>query len=190
MPLAAQTRLLRVLQEREVTPLGSHKAEPLDFFLISASHRPLRLEVEAGRFRADLYWRINGLTVELPPLRQRSDFEALSASLLQGIEPGRGLALSAALLCRFKQYPWPGNLRQYTNVLRCACAMLEPHEHTLDWPHLPDDLRAELQASPAPAPAHAPASPAAASAKATAPTTLGPLPHSCLLYTSPRPRDA
>ncbi|MCL5968194.1 MAG: sigma-54-dependent Fis family transcriptional regulator [Betaproteobacteria bacterium] len=180
MPLATQTRLLRVLQEREVTPLGSHKAEPLDFFLISASHRPLRLEVEAGRFRADLYWRINGLMVELPPLRQRSDFEALSATLLQGIEPGRTLALSAALLQAFKQYPWPGNLRQHANVLRTACAMLEPHEHTLDWQHLPDDLRAELQASPAPAPAHAPASPAAASAKATAPTTLGPLPHSLI----------
>ncbi|BAO81532.1 transcriptional activator of acetoin/glycerol metabolism [Serpentinimonas raichei] len=167
MPLAAQTRLLRVLQEREVTPLGTHKAEPLDFFLICASHRPLRQEVEAGRFRADLYWRINGLTVELPPLRQRSDFEALTASLLQSIEPGRGLAISPDLLHSLKRYHWPGNLRQCASVLRTACAMLEPHERVLDWPHLADDIRAELQATSPGSAATGTTAPAAASTQAT-----------------------
>ena len=186
MPLAAQTRLLRVLQEREVTPLGASKALPLDFFLICASHRPLRPEVEAGRFRADLYWRINGLTVELPPLRQRSDFEALTASLLQGTEPGRGLTLDPDLLRAFKQYHWPGNLRQYASVLRTACAMLEPHEQMLDWAHLADDIRAELQvAGPgsaatgttAPAKHTAPAAPSCPQPPASLATAL---PHSLI----------
>jgi len=186
MPLAAQTRLLRVLQEREVTPLGASKALPLDFFLICTSHRPLRQEVEAGRFRADLYWRINGLTVELPPLRQRSDFEALTASLLQRIESGRGLALSPDLLRSFKHHHWPGNLRQCASVLRTACAMLEPHEHVLDWPHLADDIRAELQAAcpgnaatETTAPA-APSAHAAPSGPQPPPSLATALPHSLI----------
>jgi len=82
MPLALQTRLLRVLQDRQVIPLGSGTAHPVDFELVCATHCDLRAAVAAGRFRADLYYRINGLAVQLPALRERSDFEALTQRLL------------------------------------------------------------------------------------------------------------
>ena len=75
MPLSLQTRLLRVLQERQVVPLGGGTPVAVDFALVSASNRRLREDADQGRFRADLYYRINGLAVELPPLRERGDFE-------------------------------------------------------------------------------------------------------------------
>ncbi|GAA4430139.1 sigma-54-dependent Fis family transcriptional regulator [Acidovorax lacteus] len=145
MPLALQTRLLRVLQEREVTPLGGGRAVAVDFALICASHRVLRDEVEAGRFRADLYYRINGLTVELPALRERSDFDALTQRMLQSFEPGRALQISPSLLAALARHHWPGNLRQCASVLRTACALLDEDEDTLDWHHLCDDFAAELR---------------------------------------------
>uniref|UniRef100_UPI001379C927 sigma 54-interacting transcriptional regulator n=1 Tax=Escherichia coli TaxID=562 RepID=UPI001379C927 len=73
MPLVLQTRLLRVLQERSVTPVGASKAVPVDFALVCATHNQLMQAAEQGRFRQDLYYRINGLTVQLPALRERSD---------------------------------------------------------------------------------------------------------------------
>ena len=147
MPLALQTRLLRVLQDRRVTPLGGGPAVAVDFDLVCATHRTLRDEVDAGRFRADLYYRLNGLTVELPPLRERTDFDALTEQLLHTLEPERDLALDPALLAELRHHPWPGNLRQYASVLRTACAMLDPHEHTLTHQHLADDCLRELQRS-------------------------------------------
>lgn len=144
MPLGLQTRLLRVLQEREVTPLGGGKPVAVDFALVCASHRKLRQEAEAGRFRSDLYYRINGLTVELPPLRQRTDFSALVQKLLADIEPERCLQLTPELQIGLQGYAWPGNLRQLTSVLRTACAMLDPHEEAIDWQHLADDFLEEL----------------------------------------------
>ena len=77
MPLAMQARLLRVLQERQVTPLGGGQPVPVSFRLVCATHRQLRSEMQAGRFREDLYYRLNGLTLNLPPLRERQDFDAL-----------------------------------------------------------------------------------------------------------------
>ncbi|MDD4881802.1 MAG: sigma-54-dependent Fis family transcriptional regulator, partial [Gallionellaceae bacterium] len=90
MPLSMQTRLLRVLQERQVTPLGSGKAVAVDFALVCASHRNLKTEMDAGRFRADLYYRINGLMLKLPALRERKDFPHLLNRLLEEMAPGRG----------------------------------------------------------------------------------------------------
>ena len=146
MPLVLQTRLLRVLQERTVTPLGSSQAVPVDFALICATHQPLRAAAEAGRFRSDLYYRLNGLTLQLPPLRARSDFVALTAQILRQLGAAPDLAPSAALLARLAAYHWPGNLRQYANALRTALALHQPDEPCLDWQHLPDDLQADLQA--------------------------------------------
>ena len=83
MPLAMQTRLLRVLQERSVTPVGGLKAIPVDISLVCATHRVLRDAVANGEFREDLYYRVNGLTVTLPPLRERSDVAMLVERLLQ-----------------------------------------------------------------------------------------------------------
>ena len=145
MPLALQTRLLRVLQERKVTPLGSGHAVPVDFALVCATHQPLREAAEAGRFRSDLYYRLNGLTVHLPPLRARSDFAALTTQLLLNLGAEPALAPTDALLARLAAYHWPGNLRQYANALRTALALRNPDEPCIDWQHLPDDLQEDLQ---------------------------------------------
>ena len=153
MPLALQTRLLRVLQERSVTPVGASKAVPVDFALVCATHNQLMQAAEQGRFRQDLYYRINGLTVQLPALRERSDFVALLQRLLADLATEQGLGfdvqMAPDLLARLAAYPWPGNLRQLANVLRTACAMLAEGEDTLGWEHMPDDLVQALTAAPA-----------------------------------------
>ena len=151
MPLAMQTRLLRVLQERQITPLGGGRAVDVDFALICASHRNLRQASEQGSFRSDLYYRINGLTVSLPALRERSDFLVLTRRLLSGFSPEREIEIAPELLLRLCRHHWPGNLRQYANVLRTASAMLDPHEVCIDWPHLSDDLAEELAGAARPA---------------------------------------
>ena len=157
MPLALQTRLLRVLQERSVTPVGASKAVPVDFALVCATHNQLLQAAEQGRFRQDLYYRINGLTVQLPALRERSDLVALLQRLLADLaaEQGLGFEVQVApdLLARLAAYPWPFNLRQLANVLRTACAMLAEGEDTLGWEHMPDDLVQALTAAPTPTPA-------------------------------------
>ncbi|MDO8179136.1 MAG: sigma-54-dependent Fis family transcriptional regulator [Undibacterium sp.] len=144
MPLAMQSRLLRVLQERSVTPLGGGKTVPVDFALICATHRKLRDEAEKGKFRYDLYYRINGLTVQLPALRERSDFQALTAQLLRSLSPERELHLAADLLVQLSAYIWPGNLRQYSSVLRTAIAMLDADETRIEIQHLSDDIVEDL----------------------------------------------
>lgn len=156
MPLALQTRLLRVLQEREVTPLGGGKPTPVDFALICATHRNLRDAAGLGSFRSDLYYRINGLTLNLPALRERQDFGALTARLLSELAPQQDLRISSPLLEQLAAHPWPGNLRQYASVLRTAVAMLHAEEDTIEWSHLPDDIAEDLLAEPA-RPAIAPA---------------------------------
>ena len=148
MPLPMQTRLLRVLQERKVTPLGGSKSFDVDFTLICASHRKLREEVDNGAFRSDLYYRINGLTVTLPALRERSDLQILTERILDEINHNHRVILSPTLLNEFSRYPWPGNLRQYANVLRTASAMLDENELCIDWQHLPEDLIEELTELP------------------------------------------
>ncbi len=151
MPLAQQARLLRVLQEREVVPVGGGKPVPVDFALVCATHRTLKTEMDAGRFRSDLYYRINGLTLMLPALRERSDFAMLSARMLAEFAPEKNLALEESVASAFAHYRWPGNLRQLANALRTACALLDEHESLIGWPHLPDDLVAELRQATAPA---------------------------------------
>jgi sigma-54 dependent transcriptional regulator, acetoin dehydrogenase operon transcriptional activator AcoR len=148
MPLGMQTRLLRVLQERQVTPLGGGHAVDVDFALICATHCNLRQAVDSGHFRTDLYYRINGLTLLLPSLRDRTDLQALTERLLDELAPGRRLTVSADLLRRFATHSWPGNLRQYASLLRTAVAMLDDDENVIDWPHLPDDFAEELVATP------------------------------------------
>ncbi len=150
MPLALQARLLRVLQDRQVVPLGGGKPVPVDFRLVCATHRQLRTELEAGRFREDLYYRLNGLTLTLPPLRERQDQLALIARLLREIAPGRELQLAPELARAVSVYRWPGNLRQLHNALQTACALLDDDDAEIGWAHLPDDLAADLRATEAP----------------------------------------
>mgnify|MGYP000090068737 CR=1 FL=1 len=153
MPLPLQARLLRVLQDGEVLPLGGGRALRVDFRLICATHQPLAEAVRAGRFRTDLYYRLNGLTLTLPPLRARSDLTALVERLLAQEAPGRALALAPELAQAFARYAWPGNLRQLLHALRTACALLDEGESLIERQHLPDDLAAELApAACAPAP--------------------------------------
>jgi len=122
MPLSLQARLLRVLQERTVTPLGSTKSKPVNFALISATNQRLREKVESGAFRSDLYYRINGLSIALPALRQRTDLGELIHIILQ-IEQAGKVEISPEVMAIFETHPWPGNIRQLHNVLRTALAL-------------------------------------------------------------------
>ena len=124
MPLSLQARLLRVLQERTVTPLGSTKSIPVSFALVSATNLKLKDKVESGEFRSDLYYRLNGLSVSLPPLRQRSDLTALINIILQ-IEHADDVKIAPEVMDIFIQHPWPGNIRQLHNVLRTALALAD-----------------------------------------------------------------
>ncbi|GAB3661751.1 sigma-54-dependent Fis family transcriptional regulator [Ramlibacter alkalitolerans] len=145
MPLALQTRLLRVLQDRQVTPLGGGKAVGVDFWLICATHRDLRAQIEAGRFREDLFYRLNGFTLKVPALRARSDLEALLATQLAQLLPGREVQVEDTLLAALRAYAWPGNLRQLASTLRTACALLDAQESVIGWHHLCDDLAEQLR---------------------------------------------
>ena len=152
MPLRVQARLLRVLQERCVQPLGSSELHPVDVRLVSATNRPLRQDVDSGQFRADLYYRISGLNLELPPLRERSDKQALFQKLWeQHREPGQHAGISHEVLELFQHHPWPGNLRQLSSVLRVALAMAD--DQPIRAEHLPDDFFLDLPTE-APMPAH------------------------------------
>ena len=146
MPLAAQSRLLRVLQERVVTPVGGTSSVPVDLLLVTATNRPLSERIETGHFRADLYYRINGLCVRLPPLRERADKRALIQSLyLRNREPGQPEDLSPKVLATLENHPWPGNIRQLVNVLRVAVALADGNDIQL-W-HLPEDFLAQYDAT-------------------------------------------
>ncbi|WMJ71115.1 sigma-54-dependent Fis family transcriptional regulator [Stenotrophomonas sp. 24(2023)] len=124
MPLALQPRLLRVLQERELSPLGGGRPVKLDFALVCASHCDLPQAVAAGRFRADLYYRIADHVVDLPPLRLHPDRAALVDALWQQV--GQGHVLPADTRAVLAACLWPGNLRQLSACLRTLVALAEP----------------------------------------------------------------
>jgi transcriptional regulator of acetoin/glycerol metabolism len=145
MPLPLQARLLRVLQERVVVPLGGGKPVAVDFCLVCATHRDLPTEMQAGRFREDLYYRLNGLTLRLPPLRERTDLYALLQRELQSLMPERAISVSPEVLKAMQAYRWPGNVRQLFNALRTACALVETNDDAISWEHLPDDLLLALR---------------------------------------------
>lgn len=144
MPLATQARLLRVLQEKRVTPLGSSESYPVDFQLVCATHQSLRDEIKNKLFREDLYYRINGLTVALPALRDRQDMAQVVLSVLGEVCKGdRHVTVSDEVMQLFDSHNWPGNIRQLHNVLRVATVLaagknIEPQ-------HLPDDFFWDLK---------------------------------------------
>ncbi|MGN5139665.1 sigma-54-dependent Fis family transcriptional regulator [Aeromonas sp. 164P] len=125
LPLQAQTRLLRVLQERAVTPVGSHKPEAVDFWLVSASHRDLSAMVAAGTFREDLYYRICGWRQQLAPLRCWPAAERLGLiqRLLAEMDPTLRLTRDAEQ--QLLAHPLPGNVRQLKQALEVACVLAE-----------------------------------------------------------------
>ena len=158
MPLALQARLLRVLQERVVTPLGGVHSLPVDVMLVCATHRNLQDLVAQGQFREDLYYRLNALVVHLPALRERTDLDGIIARILQA-EPDGGVpfALDPEVAAAFQRYRWPGNFRQLHNALRAAMVLADA-DHVLRRAHLSDDLARELFATPpvTPLPGNAP----------------------------------
>ncbi|WP_119155167.1 sigma-54-dependent Fis family transcriptional regulator [Caldimonas tepidiphila] len=140
MPLALQARLLRVLQEREVQPLGGGRAQAVDFALVCATHRDLAALVEQGRFRADLLFRLQHYVVRLPALRERADREALVARLVRDTLEPAGLGLTEEALQALCRYRWPGNLRQLAATLRTVAALAGPHS-VIGLEDLPPELR-------------------------------------------------
>lgn len=129
MPLETQVKLLRVLQSGEIQPIGARHAREVDVRVIAATNKKLLDEVEAGRFREDLYYRLNVVQVTIPPLRERlGDVPALSRHLLARIaqQPGlRPLGITDDALALLVQYDWPGNVRQLQNALFRAAVLCE-----------------------------------------------------------------
>ncbi len=124
LPLEVQAKLLRVLQERELERVGGDRVIPLNVRIVAATHRNLLAEVRAGRFREDLYYRINVVKVQMPPLRDRkSDIPQLVQTFLRELRPVVGKAVegcSETALSLLQQYAWPGNVRELRNVIEQA----------------------------------------------------------------------
>ncbi|MBP6483488.1 MAG: sigma-54-dependent Fis family transcriptional regulator [Rhodoferax sp.] len=168
LPLAMQSKLLRAIQERCVRPVGSNQEVPVDVRIVSATHKDLAAEVSAGRFRQDLFYRLNVIDIVIPPLRERSeDLPALCAELLIRISQDSQMPvprLAAGTIEQLAQLPLLGNVRELENLLHRAVALCDGDELTLD----------DLQNSPSSrAPLDAPAPPLTALSVATSlPTDL------------------
>ncbi|MES2841948.1 MAG: sigma-54-dependent Fis family transcriptional regulator [Pseudomonadota bacterium] len=159
MPKHLQARLLRVLQERKVSPLGAGKEVEVDVAVVSATHKNLKDMIARGDFREDLYYRLNGLVVRLPALRERSDFELVVQKILLALSEGsQPVGVSAQVMDLFKRYAWPGNFRQLHNLLRTAVVMVG-QDGVIDMSHLPDDFLEELDHEQVMAPSVAPVAP-------------------------------
>ncbi|UTM56189.1 sigma-54-dependent Fis family transcriptional regulator [Photobacterium sp. CCB-ST2H9] len=145
LPLSAQTRLLHVLQEKEVMPVGATQSVKVDIRIIAATHKDLAQAVSEGQFREDLYYRLNGLILCLPPLRERQDkAELIEAILLQYSDAT--LQICSELSDRLAGYHWPGNIRELDNMLKVAAALAEG-DSILTLAHLPQHFAAQLPAA-------------------------------------------
>src|SRR5271170_7919974 len=139
MPLMLQTRLLRVIEEREVVPLGSDQAIPVSLHVISATHRDIRQMIQEGEFREDLYYRLNGITLHLPLLRDRADKADLIRTLLQEENSDQdSIEIAEDAFQRLLDYSWPGNIRQLRNALRTASALCR--DGTIRVSNLPQEI--------------------------------------------------
>jgi transcriptional regulator with PAS, ATPase and Fis domain len=149
MPLAMQSRLLRVVQEHVVTRIGGSEELPVDILVLSATHQPLAEMVQRKEFREDLYYRLNGFTLHLPPLRERADLADIAAELLFQCDAaengGRRRQTLDEIICpaafaRLTAYGWPGNVRQLEQTLRGLVA-LRDSSLRIELEHLPEWLR-------------------------------------------------
>ena len=151
LPLAMQSKLLRAIQERSVRPLGSTQEETVDVRIVSATHKDLAAEVQAGNFRQDLYYRLNVIEVAIPPLRERrEDLPALCKALLYKISQESGSAvprLTEHALSRIAMHALPGNVRELENLLHRAVALSDGDELHVDLPEGPSSAPAPLTAS-------------------------------------------
>jgi DNA-binding NtrC family response regulator len=141
LPLEMQAKLLRVLQEKEVRPVGSNQRAKVDVRVIAATNRDLEKEYRAGTFRKDLYFRLNVVTLHVPPLRERrSDIPMLAHWFLERCAPGRSVQVTNAAMKSLLQYDWPGNVRELENCMERAVA-LGDHQ-VLDVDDLPPAIAA------------------------------------------------
>lgn len=160
LPLAMQSKLLRAIQERQVRSLGSTQEDAVDVRIVSATHKDLASDVQGGRFRQDLYYRLNVIEIVVPPLRERrEDLAALCDALLARIAMETGVTappIAPALLRQLEEHPLPGNVRELENLLHRALALSDGGELLVDFaPSHPGTLpetAAAAPASPAPVP--------------------------------------
>lgn len=157
LPLSLQVKLLRAIQEKAIRPVGASEEQPTDIRLLSATHKNLAAEVEAGRFRQDLYYRINVIDVLVPSLRERlGDLPALTDVLLKRITASQGAAqakLDDSALAALSRHSFPGNVRELENILERALALSDGETITAA------DLQISTANAPAPAEAPPPAAP-------------------------------
>lgn len=144
MPLGLQTRLLRVLESREFVPLGSHQVQTLDVFVVSATHCDLEAAVQQHQFRADLYYRLQGVQLQIPPLIARGDYPQLLQALFER-EVAPWSRMSEAARHRLLTHRWPGNVRELLHALRFLAAT-GPDEGEFQLAHLPTWLSEPLAA--------------------------------------------
>jgi sigma-54 dependent transcriptional regulator, acetoin dehydrogenase operon transcriptional activator AcoR len=164
MPLVLQTRLLRVIEEREVVPLGSDQAVPVNLHVISATHRDVHQMIQDGQFREDLYYRLNGVTLHLPLLRERGDKAELIRTLLREENSGPdSVKIDEEAFRKLMEYSWPGNIRQLRNALRTASALCR--DGIIRASNLPQEI---LDTESRPAATAAPATPVVADAASAA----------------------
>jgi two-component system, NtrC family, response regulator AtoC len=150
LPLEMQAKLLRVLQEREIRPVGSNEKMAVDVRIIAATNRDLEAAYRAGTFRKDLYFRLNVVSVHLPSLRERrSDIPQLVHCFLDRYAPGENIQVTPAAMKSFLQYEWPGNVRELENCIARAIALGD--HHTIDVGDLPPAVRGspDVELSPA-----------------------------------------
>jgi len=144
MPLALQARLLRVLAEKEVLPIGADRPIPVNVRVIAATHENLPALIKSGEFREDLYYRLNGAVLTIPPLRERADFDWLVDRLLakQASANTRTNRLDPGVRQRLHHYDWPGNIRELVNAIDFACAVNETGVIGIDdLPDFPDSIQ-------------------------------------------------
>ena len=145
LPLELQAKLLRVLQEKEVRPVGSNVKVPVDVRVIAATNRDLESAYRAGTFRKDLYFRLNVVTVHLPSLRERrSDIPQLAHCFLDRYAPGENIQVTPNAMKSFLQYDWPGNVRELENCIARAVALGD--HRTIDVGDLPPAVRVGQEA--------------------------------------------
>ena len=153
LPLEMQAKLLRVLQEKEVRPVGSNDRVKVDVRVIAATNRDLESAYKAGTFRKDLYFRLNVVTIHLPPLRERkSDIVSLVRSFLSRYAPEEEVQVTPAAMNCFYQYDWPGNVRELENCIERALAL--GNHQVIDIQDLPPAIRS-CEPSPRPLPPEA-----------------------------------
>ena len=142
LPLEMQAKLLRVLQEKEVRPVGSNERETVDVRVIAATNRDLEAAYRSGTFRKDLYFRLNVVTVHLPPLRdRRSDVPVLAHHFLDRYAKASQIQVTPAAMKSLLQYDWPGNVRELENCIARAVTLGDGR--TIDVADLPPGIRAE-----------------------------------------------